>query len=124
VSTVYTNLPSSINNKNNFGQQAFINFFGSPLEVDSTTFDGVKSFFTSKGFDESASASFASMIIFQAKKDNVNPMSIVDLLKGTSDIQLNSLMAEIINYNRFKTSYLGFGPIFSPNPDVSRNILP
>lgn len=123
MSTTYTNLPSE-NNSNELGQTAFVNFFTVPIEVNAGTLDAMKSFFTARGFDETSALSFASMLIYQAKKDNTNPMKILDLLKGFNSIELNSLVAEVVNYNRFKTSYLGFGSIFSPNNAVSRNVLP
>lgn len=120
---MYTNLPLDKKN-NNAGQQTFVNFFSTQIEVDSATLDAMTGFFTSKGFDKVAAASFATVLIAQAKKDNSNPLALLDILKGYDDVQLNSLMAELINFNRYKTSYLGFGPIFSPNTDISRNVLP
>jgi len=119
----YTNLPPVVN-RNTIDQKAFVNFYVSPLEVDSQTLDVVTGFFTSRGFDISAAASFASVILAQAKKDNTNPLTIIDTLKGYDNLQLNSLVAEITNYNRYKTSFLGFGPIFNANPEIARNVLP
>lgn len=118
----YTNLPPTISN-NNFGNRAFVNFFTETLEVDGATLDAMTGFFTSKEFDEISSASLASVLIFQANKDGINPLALIDTLKGLTNLELNSLIAEIINYNRYKTSYLGFGPIFIPNLEISRTIL-
>lgn len=123
MSVNYTNLPSNAI-ANTSGRQAFVNFFSSPLEIDSNTLDAMAGFFTSKGFDNNAAISLSSVLIAQSKKDNINPLTLIDTLKGFNTVELNSLIAEIINYNRYKTSFLGFGPLFSPNPEVSRNILP
>lgn len=123
MSSIYNNLPVKSSN-NSVGQQAFINFYVDPIEVNASILDAITGFFTARGFEESAALSIASLLISQAKKDNVNPLSFLDILKGYSDIQLNSLISEIVNYNRFKTSYLGFGNIFNPNPTVARNVLP
>lgn len=123
MSAAYTNIPPQKTSSTS-GQKAFVNFFTDSIEVDATVLDAMTGFFTSKGFDKISASSFSSMLIAQAKKDNSNPLQLLDVLKGYDSVQINSLMAEVINYNRFKTSYLGFGPIFSPNPQVTRNILP
>jgi hypothetical protein len=123
MSAAYTNIPPQ-KTSGTSGQKAFVNFFTDSIEVDATVLDAMTGFFTGKGFNKVAASSFSSMLIAQAKKDNSNPLQLLDVLKGYDSVQINSLMAEVINYNRFKTSYLGFGPIFSPNPQVTRNILP
>lgn len=121
--STYTNLPPATQN-NSFGKQTFINFYTAPLEISATTLDAITAFFTSRNFDSVSASSLATTLIAQAKKDQVNPLTMLDTLRGYDVVQLNSLMAEVINYNRYKTSYLGFGPIFAPNPEVTRNILP
>jgi len=118
----YSNLPVVKNNS--FGQTTFVNFFATQIEVNVSTLDAMVGFFTSRGFETQSAESIVAVLLYQANKDNVNPLTFLDLLKGYTDIQLNSLMAEIINFNRYKTSYLGFGPIFVENNNVSRNILP
>lgn len=123
MSTNYTNLPSKIQN-NSFGQRAFINFFVDPIEIDASTLNAMTGFFTARGFEITAATSFASVLIAQAKKENLNPLNLLDTLKGYENVQLNSLIAEVVNYNRFKSSFLGFGPIFTPNSSVTRNIVP
>jgi hypothetical protein len=123
MTTNYTNIPK-VSQGNSLGQESFTNYFLDPLEIDPSTLDAITGFFTARGFDLNSASSFASILIYQAKKDNVNPLSFLDIMKGYNNIQLNSLIAEIVNYNRFKTSYLGFGSIFTPNPEVARNVLP
>jgi hypothetical protein len=86
--------------------------------------DAITGFFTSRGFDISAAQSLATVIIFQAKKDNYNPLQIIDTMKGLNDVELNSLIAEIINYNRYKTSVLGSGLTPTSNIEINRNIIP
>lgn len=123
MSNNYTNLPSKIQN-NNVGQRAFVNFYVDPIEIDAATLNAITGFFTSRGFEPAAAASFASVLIAQSKKENLNPLNLLDTLKGYENVQLNSLIAEVVNFNRFKTSFLGFGPIFTSNSNVTRNILP
>ena len=123
MTTNYTNLPSKTQN-NAGGQQAFINFFTDPIEIDAATLNAMTGFFTARGFEVTSANGFASVLIAQAKKENLNPLNLLDTLKGYDNVQLNSLIAEVVNFNRFKTSFLGFGTIFKPNTAVTRNILP
>jgi hypothetical protein len=50
-------------------------------------------------------------------------MQILDTLKGLDSVEISALVAEILNYNRFKTSYLGYALAFTPRIEVSRNIV-
>ena len=102
--------------------QAFDAYSSAPLEIDAGTFDAMRGFFTSRGFDKSAGESVAVTIIKQAKKDGYNPMQILDSLKGLDSIEISALVAEIMNYNRFKTSFLGYALSFSANQEIARNI--
>ena len=45
--------------------------------------------------------------------------------RGFEDTSAESItVAEILNYNRFKTSFLGYARQFSPTDEVARNIIP
>lgn len=102
---------------------AFDNFYKGDLEINASVFAAMKGFFTSRGFGEVASDSIATTIIGQAKQDNYNPMEILDSLKGFDNVELSSLVAEIMNYNRFKSSSLGSAQPFRTNAEIARNIL-
>jgi hypothetical protein len=58
----------------------------------------------------------------QSKIDGYNPMKILDTLRGLDSVEISALVSEIINYNRFKTSFLGYALAFNPNQQVVRNI--
>ena len=121
MNQTYNNLPS----KTTFQSaivQAYDAYTNQPLEIDASTLDAMSGFFTSKGFDKTAADSVSVTIIKQAKKDGYNPMSILDSLKGLDNVELSALVAEIINYNRFKTSFLGYALAFSANQEIARNI--
>jgi hypothetical protein len=117
----YNNLPSK-STADTAIVQAFDAYTNQPLEIDASTLDGMRGFFTGKGFDATAAESVSVTIIKQAKKDGYNPMQILDSLKGLDSVELSALVAEIINYNRFKTSFLGYALAFSANQEVARNI--
>lgn len=121
MSNSYSNLPTS--SEKNATVQAFDNYYSQPIELDATVLAAMKGYFTNRGFDDSAAESIAVIITKQAKQDNYNPMQILDTLKGLTDVDLSGLVSEILNYNRFKTSSLGYAQTFQTNPEVARNIM-
>lgn len=117
----YTNLP--VNTNQDSTVKSFDSYYTDDLELNPTMFAAMKAFFTSRGFGEVSADSIATLIMRQAKQDGYNPMEILDTLKGYSSVDLSSLVAEIMNYNRFKTSSLGIAQPFRTNPEILRNIL-
>ena len=121
MNPTYNNLPAKSASDTAI-VQAFDAYTSAPLEIDASTIDAMRGFFTSRGFDKTAAESVSVVIIRQAKKDGYNPMQILDSLKGLDSVEISALVAEIINYNRFKTSFLGYALAFSANKEVARNI--
>jgi hypothetical protein len=125
---MYSNLPTgqaqeSLDNAS-ATKKYFDNYFNSPIELDNQSTEAIKAYFQKRGFSESSSESIALVILTQAKKDNLNANVIIDSLSGLIDVELSGLVAEILNYNRFKTSSLGIylNPVAAD--EVQRNILP
>lgn len=119
----FTNLPpKQITNSDYKSVQAYDSYFLSPLELDAGTLDSMRSFFTSRGFDRVSAESISVIMIKQAKRDNFNPLQLLDTLGGLTDIEISNVVSEIINYNRYKTSFLGYSPQFISNEEISRNI--
>jgi hypothetical protein len=50
-------------------------------------------------------------------------MTTLDGLDHLDGADLSALATQILNYNRFKSSYLGIGTQASPNQQIQRNIL-
>jgi hypothetical protein len=119
--TTYSNIPTSVTA--NQTVRAFDNYYSQPVDIDSSTLAAITGYFTSKGFGQVASESIAVVIITQSKKDGYNPMRILDTLRGLNSVDLSALVSEILNYNRFKTSSLGFAQTIVPNSEVYRNIV-
>ena len=121
----YNNIPQSSTSKSSSDATVavFDKFFQSPVEINAATLDAMTGFFQSKGFELVAAESTAVVIITQAKKDNLNPMEILDTLSGLTTVDISALVAEILNYNRYKTSSLGISQSISPIELVTRNIL-
>lgn len=117
----YSNIP--VSDTTNQTVLAFDNKYASPVEIDATVFAAMKGYFTNKSFGEVSAESIAVILITQAKQDGYNPMQILDTLRGLNDVELSGLVSEILNYNRFKTSSLGYAQEFKTNPEINRNII-
>lgn len=116
-----SNLP--VNTQSNSTLDA-INSYNAPIyEIQPSVMAAVKGFFTNKNFDEVAAETIATIIIVQCKKDSYNPMVILDSLRGLNDVELSGLVSEILNYNRFKSSSLGYAQTFETNLEIKRNII-
>lgn len=120
--TSYSNLPLQ-NSYKSAMVQAYDAYYAKPFEVNATVLDSMRSFFEKRKFDPVAAESIAVVILKQAKSDGYNPMVILDTLKGLDDVELSALVSEILNYNRIKTSFLGYASQFTPNAEVLRNII-
>lgn len=120
-SVYYNNIPTTSNKDSKI--QAYDMYYSKPLEFDAGTYNAMKAFFTSRGFDDLASESVTVIILKQAKKDSIKPMKILDTLKGIDNVEISALVSEILNFNRFKTSYLGYAKEFNSNFEVQRNII-
>ena len=99
------------------------NFYGLDLPIDAVTYDAVKGFFTANGFSTISSETIAYTIFYQAYIDGYNPMQVLENIQGLSGVELNALVTEILNFNRFKTSFLGIGASVKTISSVSREIL-
>lgn len=120
----YTNVPPSQKFTGSDSViQAFNTYNTKPLELQAVEFDAITGFFTGRGFDPQAAKAIAVTIIAQAKADGYNPMIVLDSLKGLDDVTLSALVTEIINYNRFKTSFLGYSNQYVPVAEVARHVV-
>jgi hypothetical protein len=122
MSQSYSNVPNTTSVTNQPIVQAY-GFYSQPIEFNSTVLAAMKSYFVNRDFGEVAAESIAITIMTQSKQDGYNPMQILDTLKGLDSVQLSALVSEILNYNRFKTSSLGYAQTFKPNVEVQRNII-
>jgi len=119
----YSNLPPDAKPTDNSTLKAFGNYDTQPIELDTAVFNAMKGFFTNRGFGDVAAESITTTFIIQSKNDGYNPMQILDVLKGLKNIELSGLVAEVLNYNRYKSSSLGYAQKFIPNQEIQRNII-
>ena len=123
--TTYNNIPQPKKSTDSASQtlKIFDAYTAAPISIDVTTFEAMKGFFESRGFGSDSATSIAYIILQQSVKDRVNPFKLIDTLKGVSDVQLSTLITDILNYNRYKTSSLGSSNAFTPAAEVARNIV-
>ena len=123
--TFYNNLPSEGQSTDSSQEtlRVFDTYSVAPLNIDAATYDAMTAFFSTRGFGEEAARSTAYIIIKQAILDNYNPFTLIETLKGLSTVEISSLITEILNYNRYKTSSLGTASPFQPSAEVVRNII-
>lgn len=117
-----SSLPIS-QNKDNKIKTFFDRYFTETISYPANEVDAVVAFFTKRGFDNQSAIAVSVVLLQQAKIDNVKIFKLLDTLKGLSDIEISSVVAEILNYNRSKVSTLGYK---TENPVASsekRNIL-
>jgi hypothetical protein len=122
MKNLYSNLPATKSTAD-ATVQAFDNYYAQPLELSASVLAAMTGFFTSRKFDLVAAESVAVIIMKQAKKDGYNPMQILDTLRGLESVEISALVSEILNYNRVKTSFLGYARGFTPHFEVQRNVV-
>ena len=86
----------------------FNNFYNKEISYNPSEVDAVIGYFLKRGFEKTAAINTASVLLQQAKIDDLNVQQLIDTLKGVTDVQLSLIVAQILNFNREKTSVLGF----------------
>ena len=86
----------------------FDKYYTKSLSFPTNDVNAVLGFFEKRGFSTSASAAVASILLSQAKLDSIPVFQLLDTLKGLQETQLSNVVAEILNYNRDRTSSIGY----------------
>lgn len=118
-----SSLPSTPQSSDKKVTKFFNSYFTKQLEFSSNEVDAVIAFFEKRGFQRSAAISTGSVLLNQAKLDDVKVFKLLDTLKGLDELQLNSVVAEVLNYNRLNTSVLGFKNTEEVSTVEKRNII-
>lgn len=117
---MYNNFP--VSKAPNSPSKIYDRHFTQPLELDANTFSLMKGFFEKRGFGKSSAETIAVTLMRQASIDNYNPLEVLDTMRQFDGAQLNTVVSELINYNRFKSSYVGISTTPTPFHPVARNI--
>ena len=70
----------------------FNNYFTESISFPATEVDAVVGFFQKRGFDDSSATGVATVLLQQAKLDEVNVFTLLDTLGGLDDVQILSLI--------------------------------
>jgi hypothetical protein len=101
----------------------FFDTYGkTPLEFSANEVTAAIGFFESRGFDDDAASSVASVLLKQAKLEGIPVFKILDTLKGFDSVQISALVGEILNNNRGVGSTLGFRVSNVDKQNQTRNI--
>lgn len=103
--------------------QFFDRYFTKALNYPTNEVDAVVGFFENRGFEKNAAIAVSTVLLQQAKIDNIKTFKLLDTLKGLTEIQLSSIVAEILNFNRAKTSTLGYRLSETVDKAEKRNII-
>lgn len=121
---MYSNLPSEKTaSSSDQTLKVFDSVNSKPTELNNAVLTAMIGFLESRNFKNPSSEFIAITILKQAKIDGYDAYEILRTLKGTDNATLSGMVAEILNYNRFKTSTLGVVQSTSPVEDIKRNIL-
>jgi hypothetical protein len=101
----------------------FDNYFVNQVSFPAAEIDATVAFFGKRGFDQSSANSTAIVLLNQARVENVSVFSLLDKLKGLTDVQLSQVVAQVLNASREKTSLLGYRIALSTDTFESRNVL-
>jgi hypothetical protein len=101
----------------------FDKFFLHQITFPTNQIDAVLGFFLKRGFDEQAARSTSIVLLNQSKIENINPLKLLDSLKGLTDTQLSNVVTEVLNVYRDRRSSLGYKLTVVDDTTESRNIL-
>ena len=93
-----------------------------PLEFSANDVEAAIGFFMANGFDRDAAEITASVVLRQAKFENMPVFKLIDQLKVMDGVKLSALVGEILNNNRPSSSALGYKADNSDDQFKTRNI--
>jgi hypothetical protein len=122
---VYNNIPKKTTaDSANSSKLGLANFYNSELPMNDADFVAMIGFFESRGFSKESSETIAYIMFLQATIDGYNPFDVLSTVKNLNGTELTALVTEILNFNRFKTSFLGLSTSYSTQSEAQKEILP
>ena len=115
--------PKKVTDSADNTKKYFNTYYAKQLSYPANEVDAVIGFLEQKGFDPAAAASTGAILLQQAKLDNIKVFELLDTLSGFDKLQLSATVAQVLNFNREKTSSIGFKTDNQYNYLEARNIL-
>lgn len=116
----------SINNPADSAEEVkefFNKYFSKKISVTSNQVDSVVGFFQKRGFDTTSAIAVSTVLLQQAKLDNVNIFKLLDTLEGLNEVSISQLVATILNNNRSNISNIGYKLANTVVTSEKRNIV-
>ncbi len=104
-----SSLPSTnTNNTDKEVTEFFDKYYTKSLSFPTNDVNAVIGYFDKRGFSSEAAKATATVLLTQAKLDNIPVFQLLDTLQGLTEAQLSNVVAEILNFNRDATSSIGY----------------
>jgi len=126
MSTEFSNLPISDQiSTDSAGSNVdyFENLNKKQLAFKASESDAIIAYFRSIGMDDNAAKSVGFIFLKQCKIDKVDALQLLDSLRKLEGTQLTSVLGEILNLNRVRTSALGNAVDNVKSNPAKRNIV-
>lgn len=117
-----TNLPVKTTSETEI-KQFFDKFYNNEVTFPSNDIDATIGFFQRRGFDITSARTISIVMLNQARTDNIPVFSLLETLKTVPTLQLSSVVAQVLNAYREKTSVVGYQVHAAENTYERRNIL-
>jgi len=118
-----SSLPTPVMTNDKGVTNFFNKYFTEKLSFASNEVDAVIGFFEKRGFEKAAAISTGTILLQQAKLDDIKVFVLLDTLKGFDEAKLSAVVAEVLNYNRLNSSVLGFRNTSTVNTLEKRNVV-
>lgn len=104
-----SNLPntSTVDSANKV-KEFYGSYFTQKIAFPANEVDAVIGFFEKRGFGTNSATAVAGVLLQQAKIDNIKTFELLDGIKDFNKVQLDAVVAEILNYNRENVSSIGY----------------
>ncbi len=121
--TTATNLaPPDTSVAVNDARRYFNNFYSEAFEVGPAD-DAIVAFFEKRTQNKKSAKNLAAVVLYTAKAQNLDPMTVLSEFQKMSPGQLNNYLAAFLNTNRAPTSAIGIKNTTNTNPLVARTVL-
>jgi len=106
---ISSNLPQKPQQDSAAKTKLYFDTYGKePLSFNAADVDRTVAFFNAKGFTSPAADLSATVLLKQAKLENISISSVLDQIAAFSNAEISALVANVLNNHRPKTSVLGY----------------
>lgn len=118
-----SNLPKPAETPDIITTNFFNGYYDQQLTISKENYDVVQAFFLGETNNKDAADALTSMVITISSFNRINPMSIIENLRGLTGLNLTKTLTVLFNSTRRNSSYLGYTQVRQTNMFVMRNIV-